>query len=108
MKGLNQVLIKLNRFPNLGRALAEERLREVADAVYKDSQVEVPVDTGALKASGKLERSDSENKITYTISYDTEYAAHVHELHKKYLIGPFDAHKGELKTKIEESLEKLL
>lgn len=46
-------------------SFCDPQVRALADAIYDDSQVIVPVDTGALKASGFVDGHDSEYRIGY-------------------------------------------
>lgn len=55
---------------------AKDFLLDVAQAVFERSQVLVPVDTGALKASGVI----APWGLGWRIKYYTPYAAYVHEI----------------------------
>lgn len=67
----------------LFRKAALEATQQVAQAVYDLSQYYVPVDTGALKASGRIEwtanRFGGEGRVTYGGYIDVYYALYVHE-----------------------------
>ena len=76
-------------------------LNDVAQEVYGESQRIVPVDTGNLKGSGRVEPATPENLVAI-VSYGgtaAEYALPVHELHptkSKYLEAPARAATGML------------
>lgn len=91
-------------------------LREVAKTIFNESQSKyVPVDTGALKASGNMEEKEGSNKLTITISYDTPYALSVHEIARyrhphgtyKYLETPFNNSIPKIPKIIESKLRML-
>ena len=51
--------------------------KSIVTQIFELSQMWCPVETGALKASGKI----IENSLgTYSIKYSTPYAVHVHEI----------------------------
>lgn len=54
---------------------AMDAIEEAAEAIFTESQDEVPWDTGELARSGKVKR----HKDYVTISYKKEYAAKQHE-----------------------------
>ena len=67
---------------NAGRALSQAIYREGA-LIFEASQDEVPIDTGNLRASGKLGTPFTEGRnVVVEISYGgaaADYAIHVHE-----------------------------
>lgn len=62
---------------------------EAAVSVFIPSQLEVPVDTGRLRASGILAPSGTVVDFVAIVAYGTDYALPVHERHKAYLMDPF-------------------
>jgi hypothetical protein len=72
--------------PNIQR-IAKNSPREFADATYEEYKIEfgesqklVPVLTGELKGSGRIDPPVIQGKkISVRISYNTEYAIYVHE-----------------------------
>jgi hypothetical protein len=109
MRGYEQVKSKLSNLADKGPlAAVNSGINEVAEAIYSESQQVVNVDTGALKTSGKLDRTWTGKKVTVVISYNTDYAMYVHERFNKYLSQPFDSHKGELEAKVNASIRSLL
>lgn len=72
----------LNRAASLPttRSLMRDALNEAAKQVFSVSQRYVPVDTGYLKGSGRIEFANV-RVLRSTVSYNTDYAAAVHELH---------------------------
>ena len=64
---------------NDGRAI-EGALRRAAQIVYELSQRYVPVDTGALKASGYVEYNGKTGlAAAFAVVYSAKYAIYVHE-----------------------------
>lgn len=58
----------------------EEHAKRIADEIYEESQKEVPVDTGKLKLSGKVVKTDGGYHIVYkAINGDVDYAIRQHE-----------------------------
>lgn len=74
------------------RAVAEG-INDAAEEIFNESQRRVPVDTGNLRSSGRIEPAD-ERTLTAEISYGgtaADYALDVHEAHatnSKYLEEP--------------------
>lgn len=97
MKGFSEVKSKLQKIPDKMQTAGTEGLREVGQKIYDTSQAQVPVDTGALRASGSMTESGGKN-LTITIAYEAEYALYVHEIlrynhphgNAKYLENPFN------------------
>lgn len=56
-------------------AVFEDALEEVAHKILKEAKINVPVDTGFLRSSGKVER----RRGVVIIKFTTDYAAAVHE-----------------------------
>lgn len=96
-------------------ALMGATIEDVLYDVFEQSQIEVPVDTGALRASG---HNDPVNAgpgiITGTIGYGARYAFYVHEnLHArhphggkaKFLEDPFKNALNDLTSKTRARLE---
>lgn len=77
LRPLLRVLAKLG--PIADREMAKA-LRAETDAIFRRSQMLTPVDTGALRASGKVEQTGS---MAFEISYGgsaAPYALYVHEI----------------------------
>jgi hypothetical protein len=83
-------MLDIKDLKSLGRGLdhlqqklddaAKRALADTAVKVLLDSQELVPVDTGALKASGAIsEVKETNDGYEVVISYNTDYAARVHE-----------------------------
>ena len=65
---------KIRDFTGITKDIA---YKYIADLIYETSQILVPVETGMLKASGKV----TKNSIgTYSVIYNTPYAKYVHEI----------------------------
>lgn len=54
-------------------------VRKAGYYIFQLSQTLVPVDTGFLKASGKMKFGGSGTQFTFTIEYTAPYAIFVHE-----------------------------
>lgn len=112
MRGFSQVRSKLVDIPDKVIEAGQEGVKEVGENILEESQFLVPVDTGALQASGDLNEKGSGKKYTVTVSYDTDYATYVHEImhtfhpvgQAKYLRIPFKKHIPSLPTTIESKL----
>jgi hypothetical protein len=98
-------------------------VQEVIERVFAESQILVPVNTGALKASGKVVKEPSSNNGAFVGSYVTygdgmvDYAVKVHEdlgmYHKaptqaKYLEAPLLQNKDVLENLIRSRLQVIL
>lgn len=66
-------------------------LSTCAQVLLKASQKLVPVDTGALKASGKVDTTGNGFAAVATVSYDGPYAIFVHEKLEAYHEPPTQA-----------------
>jgi hypothetical protein len=113
MKGFNQVKANLQGFYENVLDAGRESLKEVATTIYEDSKTNyVPIDTGALKNSAKMEEKSGVSNYTIKISYNTTYAIYVHEIvyyyHAhgswKYLETPFTIHTSKLAKIIAEKI----
>lgn len=51
----------------------DDAVRDLAEAILRESQALCPVDTGALRASGFVDGHGSE----YTVGYEKDYAPYV-------------------------------
>ena len=61
----------LARIPS--EASVDSQVKQLAEQILDEAQGSAPVDTGALRASGFVDGSDSE----YTIGFDRDYAPYV-------------------------------
>ena len=71
------------RIPNHMPNLLEKSIYEEANVIFNESQKLVPVDTGALRASGFVHAPKKENdRVFVRVTYDgpaAHYALYVHE-----------------------------
>lgn len=112
MRGMSQVKSNLNKMPDRILKAGKEGLREVADTIYNDSRVNyVPIDTGELQNSARLDEMFRPKGLTIVISYNTDYAIYVHEIPYrhvhgswKYLENPFNKHVREIRPAIQSRL----
>jgi hypothetical protein len=92
IKGLE----KLNRLLILGGSttvtVLSQELYSEANEAFNKSQDLVPVDTGRLKSSGRVEMPVvTGNNVVVQIAYGTEYALPVHENLEAYHASPTQA-----------------
>lgn len=115
MKGFDQVKSKLNALPNKIQQAGLEGLREVARQIYEASQSQVPVDTGALRASASM-TEEGGAKPVITIAYNADYALYVHEIlrnlhprgNAKYLENPFNQYASTIEKVIGSKIGGLV
>lgn len=93
--GASQKLARLRRaYPDAFYRAVEAEVKDV----FEETQMRVPVDTGALKDSGDYSVERAGSKTQAFIYYKTPYAGLVHEIHPtkgQYLIGPvMEAQEG--------------
>ena len=106
--------------PKAAKALEQSLYREAA-AVFTQSQVEVPVDTGNLRNSGKLGLPFSESgQVVVEISYGgaaADYGIYVHEdlearhnpgTNAKFLEGPLKRQTKGMATRLTASVARAL
>jgi hypothetical protein len=93
----------------------DNSMDEIADRIFEQSQAQVPVDKGELRASGRKEVHHGPN-ASIEISYHTPYAAVVHEnTHNKhphgkahYLSDPLKAHIPDITRIMVNEIKKEL
>lgn len=93
----------------------ELEIEDTAALVFSESQLEVPVDTGLLKSTGKIQPIQrNDDGIETAITYTTDYALWVHERleirHKpptkaKYLEDPMKRHSGFFAASLKDIIE---
>jgi hypothetical protein len=78
--GPEELLNSIQRFANEYPQVAAQALYDELRLVMNESQRQVPVDTGILRASGSVDVPMSEGGIiTSSLGYSTNYAVYVHE-----------------------------
>lgn len=105
-----------------GVKIAARALRHEAQEAFANSQDEVPVDTGALKASGRVRPEtgvfESGNEVYVELTYGgsaTEYSIYVHENLEanhphgkaKYLEDPMSRQVVGISGRIADKVERL-
>ena len=94
IQGVTKLVTALEKLEKEAKQRMRGALNRVAGEIFAESQRATPVDTGNLRASGRIDAATDEN-LTATISYGgtaAEYALAVHETHKsqsKFLEEPF-------------------
>ena len=86
---------------------ASNAVEKAANELLKLSLLEVPVDTGLLKSTGKVSKGEKEG----VVSYNTPYAVAVHERpskKSKYLERPFKSNVGKFKNIISGEIKNNL
>jgi hypothetical protein len=113
LKGMKELKKRLNTLGNLQQRVISGVLQEEAQAILNASQGIVPVDTGALKASGKVSEVVSESgALSINVSYGSDevgYAQYVHEIHKtqpKFLERPLRAAVGGFERRLADKLKQ--
>jgi hypothetical protein len=89
-------------------------VHEEAQFILSKSVRLAPVDTGALRQSAQVRRTEGATKtsrklIGYRMGYGTTYALAVHEKHKtksKFLEQPFNEVKANYSQRIQKRMEK--
>lgn len=78
-KDVKAVIGGLKKLRDTTAVGASRGLRKAAAFVLRESQKIVPVDTGALRASGRVVVEGEGFGTRCTVSYNTDYAIYVHE-----------------------------
>ncbi|MBX3139853.1 MAG: HK97 gp10 family phage protein [Trueperaceae bacterium] len=108
--GTSGLIAKVQAYRGASRQRVATATTEIAKEVFAESQREVPVDTGNLRASGRVEPALPE-RLTATVSYGgtaAGYAVIVHETHKtksKYLERPARAAAKDFQMAVKEALK---
>src|SRR5688500_18662562 len=76
---LNKVLAQLRRYGDGVREGATEGVEAEGRAIFERSQELVPVDTGALKASGRVTVERAGDRTIASVSYTAGHAVPIHE-----------------------------
>lgn len=109
--GLATLTANLVRRRERAEGAAVEALNKVGGEVFADSQRQVPVDTGNLKSSGRIEPA-TPREMAVTLSYGgtaSAYAIIVHETHatkSKYLEQPARNAIPRLNNAVAEAVRK--
>jgi hypothetical protein len=94
-RAMKDVETRLNETITETEDATEEALKEIGQRIFDRSQHLVPVDTGALKASGYVETETTpdgfEVRIGYAMGDDPPYANFVHEDLTKHHDAPTQA-----------------
>ena len=116
MRGYEQVRSKLQRLPDSLAQAGKDGLHEVGQKIFDQARDTVPVDTGTLKGSGRMDESGSGNKVKITIGFYTDYAVYVHEImyyqhphgKAKYLEDPFNSNIANIESVIASKMKGAL
>lgn len=114
LQGVGNVLKEFSNFESRTAKKAERGLLKAALFILRKSQKIVPVDTGALKNSGRARLTGRGFTANAIIEYLVAYAIYVHEnLEAKHKAGkfakfveiPMRAHRQEIKDIIRRELQ---
>lgn len=102
--GMKELKLKFRKLTNGVVNKLERNVELAALFLLRKSQEIVPVDTGALKASGKVWTNHMPHPTAF-VGYATEYAIYVHEIlhyyhepptQAKYLSAPLEWYRKEI------------
>ena len=79
VKGADVVSARLTQLARRFPMAAAVALNEIAEEIMTDAKEHTPVETGRLRASGKVSDMATPGKMEVRLTYGTEYAVHVHE-----------------------------
>lgn len=111
--GLSTLAANLANRERRATAAAVDALNKVGGEVFGESQRRVPVDTGNLKGSGRIEAA-TPGELNVTLSYGgtaSAYAIIVHETHRtrrKFLEEPARNASRRLTTEVAEAVRRAL
>lgn len=80
MQNVSTVISQMYDYVKGSKRKYQELSFAYGQRIYDLSQYYVPVDTGALKNSGRLEATGDGFDQVVRVSYNTEYAIYVHEI----------------------------
>lgn len=115
LQGVGNVLKEFKHFEDRTAKKAEIGLYKAALFILRKSQKIVPVDTGALKNSGRVKLKGRGFTANAVIEYLVAYAIYVHEnleaRHKqgkfaKFVETPLRAHRADIREIIKRELER--
>ena len=112
LRGVGVVAANMRRRSSAVEAGVLKGVNDTAQDVFNDSQRLVPVDTGNLKGSARLNPAKSGKKPSARVSYGgtaAAYAVIVHEIHasrSKYLEEPFRKHMKTLRERLRKAVRK--
>jgi hypothetical protein len=108
--GIDNVKGNLDRLNRQGREAVSKALNDVGNEVYSESQRRTPVDTGNLKASGRIAPSNADG-LAAVITYGgtaADYALVVHETHKtqsKFLESALRDNERRLREEVADAIK---
>ena len=110
LTGDKELKRKLENMARETPKVAAKALRVVGtEKIFNPSQVECPVKTGKLKATGRIRVSTAESRgVSIKVTYgdrDAWYAVIVHEKQKKFLEGPVMQAKPTLAADVAKEID---
>lgn len=115
--GADKMKAALIKAATVSDKVSAQATQEIANKVYKESQTLVPVDTGQLKSSGRVQPARGPGKTGgHQVVYETPYAVFVHErldqhhdapTQAKFLEQPFLAHQQELEKILAQRMHEV-
>ncbi len=115
LQGVQQTLNALELWKTATGKKAEQGLKKAGMFLLRKSQQVCPVDTGALKNSGRMHTSGSGFNMIVWIEYLQAYAIYVHEntqaYHRpptqaKFVEGPMRRYAAQLRKIVEDELKR--
>ncbi len=85
--GFTTLPVLIQRVADIPITVGKNEFKTFANDVFEESQVQCPVETGNLQASGQMEDVSGPDRQEYDISYDAGYALFVHEGHEQVVYG---------------------
>jgi hypothetical protein len=79
VEGVKAITVNMGKQKNQIAAGVERGIMKAGEHLKKKSQEVVPVDTGKLKRSAKVEQTGEKFSTRAIVSYNTDYALFVHE-----------------------------
>lgn len=105
---------KMQELGKLSNQACNKALNNIADELLRLSNSQVPLDTGRLSSSGKVQ--DGKNEKEVIVGYHTKYAARLHENPQynfrngrkgKYLEDPLKQNMTKWARYVEKSLQEV-
>jgi hypothetical protein len=109
IEGVGKIQASLEKLEKEAKQEMLKTLNRVAGEIFAQSQRVVPVDTGNLRASGRVIAA-KETNLTATLTYGgsaVTYAMAVHEKRIKYLEEPFRRNERRFKEQMAAAAKRI-
>lgn len=105
-----KVRFNVNHAVSVMRRSTDEGIRDAMSTILQEAKDEAPMDTGALRESGRLVQSPASTKIIFEAPYAEIQHENLHYAHKigkaKYLEDPFLRNVGLLYETVQRQVNK--